>query len=548
MFHDEHRSTVCALSTLGVLAALATACGDSRAPALPESGNAPETVCTVAATELGNTPLRRLTRFEYGRTLAALTGADPAVASVLPPDERSLGFDDIADAHSISTLHAAKYLELADEVAGALLDEPDRLSAFAGCDPSAGAACVEQFVRSFGRRAFRRALEDEEVTAMLALYAATAEPTARDGLSAVMSAILQAPQFLYRIEPSAAGNFGSALATRLSYLVTATAPDDALLAAAEQGELESETGLLAQADRLFSTPQASDAFAHFMLEWWNLEDLSTLEKDRNLYRAWTDALPAAFATETRSFIQATWSEGPTLARFLSAPYTYVDGTLAEFYGIPGVSSLGYQRVALDRTRASGLLTQGAFLATEAKANQTSPVQRGKFVRERLFCTPPPPPPPDIVVRPPVVDPRLSTRERFAAHTAEPRCAACHVLMDPIGFTFEHYDATGRYRDTDASKPVDASGELTETDVDRTLDGVPSLAAALLESDEVRTCVATQWFRYAFGRQEAPTSGDACTIAALSSALSASGGDLRAAMRATVQSQLFREQRREESAP
>jgi hypothetical protein len=147
-----------------------------------------------------------------------------------------------------------------------------------------------------------------------------------------------------------------------------------------------------------------------------------------------------------------------------------------------------------------------------------------------------------------VDPRLSTRERFAAHTAEPRCAGCHTLMDPIGFTFEHYDASGHYREMDAGKPVDATGGLTATDVDRSLDGVPALAAALLESEQVRTCVATQWFRYAFGRQESPSDADTCTIAALSAALAQNSGDLRAAMRATVTSPLLREQRREEPSP
>ena len=207
-----------------------------------------------------------------------------------------------------------------------------------------------------------------------------------------------------------------------------------------------------------------------------------------------------------------------------------------------------KRIELDQRRSAGLFTQGAFLATHAKANQTSPVHRGKFVRERLFCTPPDPPPPDIIVRPPVVDPTSSTRERFAAHTADPRCSGCHALMDPIGFAFEHYDATGRYRELDGGKPVDASGELTETDVDRALDGVPSLAAALVESEEVQSCVARQWFRYAFGRHESASDGDACTVQTLTHALEASGGDLRVAIRATLRSELFREQRPEEATP
>jgi hypothetical protein len=500
------------------------------------------------ASELGHTPLRRLTRFEYGRTLEDLAGVDAARAAELPPDEKSLGFDDIADAHSISALHVSKYLEIADEVANSLVSDRERLRAFAGCDPLDDAECTEPFVRSFGRRAFRRALSDDELSAFVGLFETASEPGPSEGLTAVVSALLQSPQFLYRVEPGLGGDFGPALASRLAYLITASAPDAELLARAETGELAEVTELMAQADRLFDSPRAAEAFAHFVVQWWNLDELSSLEKDRNLYRAWTAALPAAFARETRQFIDAAWQSGPTLSTFLSAPYTYADADLAGFYGFEAKPGRGYERVTPRAGRASGLLTQGAFLATNAKANQTSPVLRGKFVRERLFCMPTAPPPPDVVVRPPVVDPRLSTRERFAAHTAEPRCAACHALMDPVGFSFEHYDASGRYRDTDAGKPVDASGELRGTDVDRKLDGLPSLAQALLASEQVQSCVATQWFRYAFGRQETPSHADGCAVATLSTALAQNNGDLRAAMRATVSSALFREQRREESSP
>jgi hypothetical protein len=534
--------------TYGLLVAIGAGCGSSSEPASAPGEPAPAPLCNADGSELGTAPLRRLTRFEYGRTLADLVGADPALGDNLPADEKSLGFDNIAAAHSISALHAAKYLEVAERVAEALVADAERVGAFAGCDPTREAGCVEPFVRAFGRLAFRRALADDELAAMLALYADTSTAGAADGVSAVVTAFLQAPQFLYRVEPAGTDDFGPALASRLAYLIAGTAPDAELLAAAERGELADANRLLAQADRLLASPRATEAFTHFMTEWWSLDELSTLEKDRSLYRAWTDALPAAFAEETRLFLADAWARGPTLATFLSAPHTYADATLAGFYGVEAPSGSGFQRIELDPERASGLLTQGAFLATHAKANQTSPIHRGKFVRERLFCTPPEPPPEDVVVRPPVVDPRLSTRERFSAHTAEPRCAGCHALMDPIGFAFEHYDATGTFRSVDGGKPIDASGELTGTDVDRTLDGVPSLAAALLESEQVRTCVATQWFRYAFGRQESASGGDVCTIESLAHALATSGGDLKSALRATVTSALFRSQRPAEGTP
>ncbi len=445
-------------------------------------------------------------------------------------------------------MHAVKYLEVALGVAQTLVENTERLRAFAGCDPTTDQACVEPFVRAFGRRAYRRTLTGDETARMLALYGATATPGAANGVSAVIAAMLETPQFLYRPEPSAAADaFGAALATRLSFLIVASAPDAELLDAAESGKLDSASGLRVQADRLLASPRAGEAFAHFMEQWWELDGLTRLQKDQSLYRTWTAAMPGELARETRTFIDAAWQDTPLLSTFLSAPLSYLDTALSAFYGLPIVTGPGFVKVQLDPTRAAGMLTQGSFLAVHAKPNQTSPIHRGKFVREKLLCDPPDPPPPDIVVRPPTVDPRLSTRERFAAHTSEASCRGCHALMDPIGFAFEHYDATGRFRDTDAGKPVDAAGYLAGTDVDGELDGVPSLAKKLVQSDQVRTCVARQWFRHAFGR-DATTSADTCTVEALASELANTKGDLRAVMRATVEQELFRNQRPEVPTP
>ena len=499
----------------------------------------------LCAADPGPAPLRRITRFEYGRTIADLTGVDPSVAQALPPDEETLDFDDIAAAYSVSSLHADRYLEVAEQAAATLTADVTGLTMLAGCDPTGGdAACVSAFVAAFGRRAWRRALTDDEQTAMLQLYAATADPGPTDGLAGVVAVMLQAPQFLYRPEPGVAGASGPqpidgyALATRLAYLLTAAGPDETLLAAAEAGQLATEAGLLAQTDRLLNDPRAAELFVHFASEWWEIEPVATMDKDESLYPAWTDATPAALTQETTLFLSDAWKNGPTLASLLTAPVTFADASLASYYGLPAPSGDGFQRIPLDPSRAAGMLTQGSFLAVHAKANQTSPVLRGKFVRAQLFCTPPPPPPPSVVVSPPVVDPRLPTRQRFAQHTADAFCANCHTLMDPIGFAFENYDPIGRWRDTDADVPVDASGALTGTDVDGDLNGIPSLASKLAVSAEVGTCAATQWFRYAFGRSE-QTSGDLCAISALASTLTGPGGDFKQMVRQTVRMAAFR---------
>jgi len=496
----------------------------------------------LCATEQAPAPLRRMTRFEYGRALADLTGAAPSIAQNLPSDEETMGFDDIAAAYSISSLHAQRYLETALAAAATLLADKARVTALAGCDPTGGdGACVAAFTNAFGRRAWRRPLTADEQQAMAQLYAATADPTPTDGLAGVIAAMLEAPQFLYRPEsagtaPGSLDEYG--LASRLAFMLTGAPPDDTLLGAAERGELATEPGLLAQTDRLLAQGRAAELFVHFAAEWWEVESVTAIDKNRSLYRNWTDGTPAALATETSLFLTDTWNGGPTLAALLTAPVTFADSSLAAYYGLPDPGGTGYQRIALDPTRGAGMLTQGAFLAVHAKADQTSPVLRGKFVRAQLLCRPPPPPPPTIVVAPPVVDPRLPTRERFAQHRADPTCAACHTLMDPIGFAFEHEDAAGVWRDTDADQPVDATGALTGTDVDGDLDGIPSLGAKLASSPEVASCAATQWFRYAFGRSE-QTAGDTCAISELASALSGPDGDFKKMVRQTVRLGAFR---------
>jgi hypothetical protein len=500
----------------------------------------------LCADDPGPAPLRRMTRFEYGRTIADLTGVAVSVADQLPPDEETLGFDDIADAYSVSSLHASAYLDVAERAASALTADTTRLTAVGGCDPTTGDAdCVGAFIAGFGRRAWRRPLDPDELQSMQQIYSDTADPTATDGVAGVVAAMLQSPQFMYRPEPATAGTAAPAatplepfaLATRLALLLTGAGPDDALLTAAASGGLDTEAGLLAETDRLLAGPRAAELFVHVATQWWEVAGMKTLDKDRNLYRTWTDATAGALAEETRLFLTEAWQGTPSMRTLLTAPVTYVDADLAAFYGLPAPAGGGFERVDLDRGRAAGLLTQGSFLAEHAKADQTSPTLRGKFVRAKLFCHAPPPPPPDIVVRPPTVDPRLSTRERFAQHTADDRCATCHLQMDPIGFAFEHYDAAGRWRDIDGGKPVDATGDLTGTDVDGALDGVPSLAARLAASDEVASCTATQWFRYAFGRAE-QSPGDLCTVGKLATAFKGNG-DFRKMVRATVRMGAFR---------
>lgn len=521
-------------AALLVLAGVAPSCKSSNG-----TGKTSSPLCTAAAP--GPAPLRRLTRFEIGRSLVDVLGTDPALVDDLPPDEESDGYDNSSAAYSVSPLHAERLLDLGESAAAALIADAARLRSIAACDPTAdGAACVSAFIRTLGGRLWRRPLDDGEVSDLTALSTAAGAGDPRAGVTAVVAAMVQSPGFIYRAEAPAGAGVKlpvAGLAARLAFLVTSSAPDAALLAAVADGSLATSAGLDAQTERLLAMPHAAEAFEHFVNEWWELDSLPAVEKDTSLFRGWNDTLPAAFAEETRRFLDDAWQNGPTLQRLFTGATTYADLNLAYFYGYPQPSQPGFQPIAVDPAHAAGLFSQGAFLATHAKADQTSPVLRGKFVRSRLFCDPPGPPPSNLVITPPVVDPRKSTRERFQEHTTDAFCAGCHKLMDPIGFAFEHYDATGHWRDIDAGMSVDATGNLTETDVDGPIDGVQQLTAKLLKSAQVENCVATQWFRWAFGRTE-QTPDDVCTIGQLAHALDAAGGDLRSLVRATVKSPTF----------
>jgi hypothetical protein len=199
-------------------------------------------------------------------------------------------------------------------------------------------------------------------------------------------------------------------------------------------------------------------------------------------------------------------------------------------------------VTLAPERRGGILRLGAVLAAHAKPNQSSPVHRGKFVRERLLCQPLPPPPAGLAITAPDVDPHATTREAFAEHAADPVCATCHDLMDPIGFGFERYDGIGRHRDTDHGLPIDATGDLADTsDANGPFDGLPELAAKLAASEDVRRCVVTQWFRFGHGRPESEE--DRCTLQRLQTVFAASGYRVRDLLVALTQTDAFRYRRK-----
>ncbi|MEN0067069.1 MAG: DUF1588 domain-containing protein [Myxococcota bacterium] len=404
--------------------------------------------------------LRRLTHDEYRRTVEDLTGV--TVDASLASDPTVENFRNDAHALVVNGLLADQYRTAAESVGQAYNVEGNL-----PCNPTedGDVACATSFVETFGLRAFRRPLNDDDIEAYVGLWSEVAsEDGFSEGVRWVVTAMLQSPHFLYRSElgtrerkkdPFVLSDWE--MATALSYLLWGTMPDATLFEAAAVGQLRTDEQVEAQIDRMIGDPRAVETVADFVDAWLDLGQLQTVARE-----GLTDDARQTMADETRAQVAQWVEEGGTLASLLAAE--------------------------------DGLLTQASVLTTHARPDGSSPVHRGVLIRERLLCEELPPPPPNIDTSPPPVDPTKSTRDRYREHSDNPDCSGCHVLIDPLGFAFEHYDQLGQWRDDDAGHPIDDSGAL---------DGVPfegpeGLAMALLDDPRFRECFVYSWRRHARG--------------------------------------------------
>jgi hypothetical protein len=498
--------------------------------------------------DVGLTRLRRLTRVELDNTVRTLFGIEAGAVETIAPDERIGPFSSNAVAPPTDLL-VEQYQELAERVASrAAL----RMAEIAPCDLAAdpGSTCATSLVRTVGARVFRRPLAEAEVAAYVGLYETVrALSDATGGFSAVVEALLQSPFFLYHSDASSPGAptrapvllDQHALASRLSYFLTGTMPDAELFGAADAGLLAEPAPVVAQAERLLSSPLATQAIANFHTQWLGFADLLETQKDPATYPSFDEEVSRAMLQETTYFTRSVVLEGDGLLKtLLTSNLAFPQGPLFGVYGL--TEPAGFvpgSAVALDPSRRSGILTQAAFLTRHAHRNQTSPVHRGILVRENLLCQPIDPPPANVAASPPPPTPATSTRERFAQHVADGACAGCHSLIDPIGLGFEHYDAIGAYREIDGQGPVDATGEFSNVreDLAGTFTNAVELTAMLAESSEVAGCVSRQWFRFALGRVESKS--DACSIRDIQVGFNASQHNIRSLLTQIVASDAFR---------
>ena len=462
----------------------------------------------------GRTPLRRLTNAQYNETIHTLLGIDGDYAQTFGPDEEVGGFASNVTVPVSATL-VEKYRETAERLAEQAVTAG--LARLAPCAPpkSTADACANQFIPDFGKRAFRRPLSPEEVDRYQAVYAAGSGDFVT-GIKLVISAMLQSPYFLYLPEvgePAGAGNTVPLtpyeVASRLSYFLLRTMPDDELFLAADNRKLTTTSEIAAQALRLLGTSQGSDAVVSFHREWLMLDNILSTAKDATAYPDFTPAVRQAMNDEVSAFVNAVLRDGDArLETLLSANFSFIQGPLYDLYGLPlpTTGATTPKRVEFPAGQRAGLLTLAGTLATFAHPDQSSPVARGLLVSEKLLCVTPGLPPPDVDTTVPPPDPNVTTRQRLESHRNSPTCNACHGLMDPYGLTFENYDGIGRYRTKDGIQPVDATETLSEIGpVKNAVDLMEHLAS----SDQVRRCVVQHWFRHALGRVEAET--DAATL-------------------------------------
>ena len=479
----------------------------------------------------GRALVRRLSNSEYDATIVSLLGDKTGYAAAFPTDTVVNGFSNNTDVQDVPPALAEQYMVVSEQIAANATKNADALL---GCKLSAGETCIQDFITRFGMRAWRRPLTAVEQTDLLSVYRSSADSTT--GVQLLLEAFLVAPSFLYRVEVGVpvAGQTYRALtsweiASRLSYFLTGTMPDDLLFSAAQADTLSTADGIASEAKRILATPAARARVAEFFAGWLDLRAVDRLQRDASQFPQWNGQLPALLASETKTFATNVIFDGEgDLKTLLTAPFTYGDPSLASYYG-GTVSSMqnGVARIALPPAQRAGLFTQAAFLATHSKEIATDPVSRGKFVRERLFCQGLPPPPADLMIAAPVITPGTTTRERFAQHESEPLCAGCHKLIDPVGLAFENFDAIGQWREQEQGKPIDVSGELTGTDVTGALVGVVPMTAKLAESQEVATCFVRQWFRFAFGRAESDS--DDARIGTIAGGFATAQGKVQALM-------------------
>ncbi len=460
--------------------------------------------------DVGRVGIHRLNNLEYDLTVRDLLGVESTPAHTFIADAKAAGFDNIASALGMTPAQYEQYFQSADALVEAVWADPELRARILICT-DADDDCRERLLREFGRPAYRRPLEDDELERLLGVVSAAealGEPFDR-GVAQAIKAMLSSPGFLYRIEldpdptseqPHPLGPYE--LASRLSYLVWSTMPDAELMSLADDGSLVEDDVLRAELDRMLDDPRATRFVESFAGQWLGLRALASHQVDPSVYPAWSDSLREAMVGEGLAYFDEFLHGTRGMDTFFTADVNFVDAELAQLYGFgDGAFDPAQPHSELDDARR-GFLGLASFLTLSSFSYRTAPTLRGKWVLENLLCTELPPPPGDVpqlddATEDPAALASLNVRERLAAHRVDPSCAGCHKALDPIGLGLERFDGIGRYREQyDNGDTVDASGELPDGS---TFEGLESLSTLLADDPRLLDCTVEKLLTYALGR-------------------------------------------------
>ncbi|HVT95767.1 MAG TPA: DUF1592 domain-containing protein [Bryobacteraceae bacterium] len=461
--------------------------------------------------------LRRLTNSQYNNTVRDLLGDQTEPANQFPPEDFVSGFKNQYDAQNLSPLLEEAYGAAAEKLARNAFRNGDRRHLIS-CSP--GPACRDQFVREFGRKAFRRPLDPGERSRYVALFGK--ESTFLAGAQLVVEAMLQSPNFLFRLDETTNPAWKPyAAASRLAYSLWDTTPDSALLDAAARGQLSTPKQMEAAARRMLQDRRAHQAVDEFIAEWLRFDRVLNSSRDRRRYPKFSRELAVAMTEEAKLFVSdLIWSDRNFMDVF-SGEYSFVNADLASIYGVPAPAQ-DFARVSFPpESERAGLLGQTLFLALSAKPDDSSLTGRGLFVREQFLCQHVPPPPAGVNTNlaPSSEAHPQTNRQRMGEHASNPFCASCHNLIDPIGVGFEKFDAVGARRDQyqlvfygghggprrppkTVSLPMDTKGWVVGIP-DSNFSSPRQLGLILARTPKCQECMVKQYFRYIAGRMETP---------------------------------------------
>lgn len=530
----------------GASSAGGASAGGGSSPTAAMGGNAPITQldCSQHVIDPGPRTMQLLSHQQYLNTVKELAGDVPGLDQALGDDVTASAFGLVQP--DVTQVQLERFQKAAQTIAAVIVGNQASLDKIAPC--AAGTAptdCAKNLVQKFGALAYRAPVTDQaDIDRHVQLFSVGAATSYAHGVEMLLQGMLQSPRFLYRVEIGTGEKVSETavklspyeVAARLSYALWDSPPNAQLNQAITAGALGSKEGVAQQLTWMLQDARGQKLVNRFLGQWMHIDSVDNLVKNPDTFPQFQSAsFRESLKGQAAAFFDDLLNkQGGKLDALFKSSTVFFNKDLAGYYGMTGTDA--FQSAQRADGTAAGILTLPAVLAVQAKPNESSPIYRGRFVREALLCQQLPSPPPNIPNAPEVMA-GVSTRQRSAQHEADPTCSGCHSLLDPVGFGFENYDSIGQYRTQDGGQPVDASGNLVGTrDINGPFNGVAELAGKLASSAEVKECVTRQWFRFAIDRFEQPVDG--CSMKSVLDSFDAAGQDLNSLPQAIVQTDAF----------